>query len=318
VFSFVGDKGACLLPRGPIYITHWGLQAPWDAMLRVRDPRAATTELWCHSAHHSAPEDALLPFSMARSMARMSSWLNRSAARARPCACPRDLIVPPALQLHVGRHYKRSSWRSSWRCQLFFAGTNRRRLGSHCANETGSRHRCYSQGVRASMFAHHSGRRGFCLYEHLPSRNHSQLMHSARFCLAPNGEGFGNRLSLAIEAGCVPVIIQPEVMQPLHDILPYPRFSLRYGADAIPSLHERLAQVSDSQHAALRRGAAKAAAAFSWADQIGGRAYEYVRFALCLRAGGGCDHLRPAGLALTNGSASSGDGNEARRGPTQL
>ena len=31
------------------------------------------------------------------------------------------------------------------------------------------------------------------------------------------------RLSLAMLAGCVPVIIQPNVLMPLHDVLPYRR-----------------------------------------------------------------------------------------------
>ena len=33
VFFFGGDKGACTVPRGPLFLTHWGLQVPWSRML---------------------------------------------------------------------------------------------------------------------------------------------------------------------------------------------------------------------------------------------------------------------------------------------
>jgi hypothetical protein len=48
-----------------------------------------------------------------------------------------------------------------------------------------------------------------------------------RFCLAPYGWGWGIRLSQIILAGCVPVIIQPHIYQPLEDVLNYNDFSLR-------------------------------------------------------------------------------------------
>ena len=50
---------------------------------------------------------------------------------------------------------------------------------------------CYSQGVRAAVFAHHANRSRFCLAMRLPS----ELYTRSRFCLAPSGEGFGDRLS---------------------------------------------------------------------------------------------------------------------------
>ena len=54
--------------------------------------------------------------------------------------------------------------------------------------------------------------------------------------------------------GCVPLIIQPNVTQPLEDILPYETFSLRVGLDDVPRLPEILGAVSRSQHASLLRG----------------------------------------------------------------
>ncbi len=40
------------------------------------------------------------------------------------------------------------------------------------------------------------------------SNNYTQWQHSAKFCLAPYGFGWGIRLSIVMATGCVPVIIQ--------------------------------------------------------------------------------------------------------------
>eukprot|EP00966_Prymnesium_polylepis_P310567 7175396-Prymnesium_polylepis.2 len=102
------------------------------------------------------------------------------------------------------------------------------------------------------------------------------------------------RLSLSMLAGCVPVIIQPHVLMPLHDTLPYRRFSLSFNRSEIPTLHTRLAAVSDAAHERMRRAVVEHAAAFSWHDGgARGTAYEHVRYSLCLRAGLPCHHLRP-------------------------
>ena len=36
-------------------------------------------------------------------------------------------------------------------------------------------------------------------------------MGRSLFCLAPSGSGFGNRLKLAIMAGCIPIVVQDQV-----------------------------------------------------------------------------------------------------------
>jgi hypothetical protein len=100
-------------------------------------------------------------------------------------------------------------------------------------------------------------------------------------------------LSRPIHRRCVPLIIQPAVLQPYHDVLPYEAFSITVGADAIPRLHKLLAAVTPAQHEALREGVRHFAAAFSWGQ--GGRAYEMTRYSLCLRSGrpSGCARLEP-------------------------
>lgn len=140
------------------------------------------------------------------------------------------------------------------------------------------------------MATHHHNRSRFLIKQRV-SLDQPWLM--SRFCLAPSGDGFGDRLSQSMMMGCVPVIIQPAVSQPFEGLLPYDAFSMRFGYNDIPVLHELLRNVSDAEHARLLRGVEKYAPAFNWHD-IDGRAYEFVRYGLCRRVRDAlCDHLRP-------------------------
>ena len=187
--------------------------------------------------------------------------------------------------------------------------------------------------MRQLVWAHHRNRTGFCIDHRLPSEYYEQ----SRFCLAPSGDGWGDRLQKSVRAGCVPVrmhfemfapaiaghhpcvsasgvlsfppvqvIVQPGVLMPFEELLPYHRFSLRYGAAEIPTLHERLAKIGDAEHARMRRALLRYAPAFNWHEGEG-RAYELAIYSLCLRGArlaanytagdvARCDLLRPAML----------------------
>jgi hypothetical protein len=110
-----------------------------------------------------------------------------------------------------------------------------------------------------------------------------QRWQRSRFCLAPTGGGFGDRLTQAMRYGCVPLIIQPNVTQPLEDILPYETFSLRVGLDDVPRLPEILGAVSRSQHASLLRGVRNFSPLFNW-HTTHGQAFDAVAYTLCRRA----------------------------------
>lgn len=278
VFFMAGDKGACLWQRGPIYLTHFGLTTPWKAMM--------LPHLW-----------------------RSDALVSARASEA-PCADDHDIVVPPVIEKLPGadkaitragsnRTFHMPPERPpdlAYECELFFAGAataeQKAAKSSWCDDGARGGVRCYSQGVRAAVFAHHANRSGFCLRSRLPSR----LFEHSRFCLAPSGEGFGDRLPTSALAGCVPLIIQPAVKQPYDDVLPYDRFAVRIGADKIPILHELLASVTPEQHARLRAGVRQYARAFDWL-RSGGLAYEVARYSLCLRATSmrpeGCMHLCP-------------------------
>lgn len=301
VFFLAGDKGACLWPRGPIYMSHWGLTVPWKAMM--------LPQLW------------------------KSGALSSVRTTEPPCADERDIVVPPFVTRHrapasaaaptaeptaaTGRRPPPppSARRlSSWACELMFAGAfypeHKVAKSSWCDDGQHGGVKCYSQGVRAAVYAHHANRTGFCLAARLPSEVYTQ----SRFCLAPSGEGFGDRLSLSMLSGCVPLIIQPSVRQPLDDVLPYDEFSLRLGADAIPTLHERLARVTRPEHEKLREGVRRWARAFDWSGgSSDGLAYNFTRLALCQHAGlPSCTEYYP----LSYGPAAAGEGGDrgGRRG----
>jgi hypothetical protein len=66
---------------------------------------------------------------------------------------------------------------------------------------------------------------GFVILETDPDY-YANLARSV-FCLAPTGDGWGRRTTLATMYGCIPVIIQDDVSQPFEEQLPYDKFSIR-------------------------------------------------------------------------------------------
>ena len=104
VFFLSGDKGSCLWPRGPIYISHWGLTTPWKAQV--------LPHLW-----------------------RADKLVSVKASEP-PCADSRDVIVPPCCHapkddasrmpsLGGGGSSGSGSGSGDWRCELLFAGAAR-------------------------------------------------------------------------------------------------------------------------------------------------------------------------------------------------
>ena len=120
------------------------------------------------------------------------------------------------------------------------------------------------------------------------------------------------------------MIVQPGVLMPFEDLLPYHRFSLRYGAAEIPTLHERLAKISDAEHARMRRALLRYAPAFNWHEGEG-RAYELAIYSLCLRgarlagnqtvhAAARCEPLRPKMLTELGSREAKRDSSPERGG----
>jgi hypothetical protein len=239
------------VPRGSTFISHWGLTVPWK--------------------HRSDPQN------------------RNSSHDGEPCAVRgTDIIVP--MYFRFNQSWLRESGaaeasRRKYECELFFAGSfdppgcrAGSKLPAECSDVG------YSQGVRQAVKAHHSTRRGFCLFRRAPKTYFSR----SRFCLVTSGNGFSSRLYHAMNCNCVPVIIQPAVMQPFEGIVPYERFSLRLSHADVPQLHTLLRNVSAEAHWQMRRQLAIWRHALDWNEL----AYDLVKYELCLRAGLSCTSLR--------------------------
>lgn len=106
--------------------------------------------------------------------------------------------------------------------------------------------------------------------------DYRERLRTSKFCFAPYGHGWGNRLLQAMLAGCVPIIVQEHVMHPYDDVLPYETFSLRLTNADLPELREILAGVTEEQYRGLVEGVKRYTLAFSWNTGVGGRAFDYT------------------------------------------
>ena len=130
----------------------------------------------------------------------------------------------------------------------------------------------YSQGVRQRVWALYANKSGY-LIASPDIEDMAGEMRKSRFCLAPTGYGFGNRIIWAALTGCVPVIISDGVAQPLEDVLPYSSFSVRVAEKDIPQLNATLRLISDKEVAELQRNLKAYHQAFFL---NGGRAFAYA------------------------------------------
>ncbi|EFJ48508.1 acetylglucosaminyltransferase [Volvox carteri f. nagariensis] len=110
------------------------------------------------------------------------------------------------------------------------------------------------------------------------------MIRASKFCIAPYGHGWGNRLVQAVHLGCVPVIIQDYVYQAFEDFLPYEDFSVRMRLADVPHMIDLLRSYSEADLARLRLGLARYYRAFIWEREYDGLAYEWTLAGLQRRA----------------------------------
>ena len=147
----------------------------------------------------------------------------------------------------------------------------------------------YSQGVRKTFYVTHARTPGV---KFVVGKWKISQMRDSIFCLCPSGWGYGWRIYLAVAMSCVPVLVQPQVEQAYHDLLPYYRFALSYSLADIKLLPQLLRNVSNQRLYALRAAGAKYYRALMW-QEPDGLAYETLLLSLCRRALAVRRHTRP-------------------------
>lgn len=276
-------------PPPVIFVSHFGLLGPFSLMGDVSNDRpaadlasgsvgaitkAADHGSWCYAPH----KDVVVPPYMPTRNPDGTPPVTSSSRAAQPTGRRTHLLI------HAGGI---GGWNNG-------DGVRGKKRWGY-----------YSMGMRQRLWQRWGGGRGLearlrILNRSVGVQRYNDLMRSSEFCLAPNGNGWGYRLSETIAAGCVPLIVQPLVHQPFEDVLPYFRFSARLTDTAAAmddGLPARLANLSAGRRGeGLRRRLGEVRRAFVWGTA--GLAYNFTVLALCHRAWELRGHLK-AGAGVT-------------------
>lgn len=363
VFFLTGDKGACGLPpqmaRHPIFLTHFGLMGSYEDMPRMQaeqrsfhDADALVSEMSGGAAAVGAsrtplrrPASSSAPWCFAPQKDIVVPPL--APRELRPDAEPSSPTVGTAAYVaYVQRPWEHLLVHAGG---VYGPGGVRPAAGARLTtNGPAWRASRYSQGMRQELFeafppssgmpspargTAHLGKRpggsgggggggGILISDR---RVPESTFSSAKFCLAPTGEGWGVRLVKSVHTGCVPLVSQPWVAQPFEDLLEYESFSRRLEYGEVASLRAALSDESIPPRAlwAMRHALAPASRGLEWRPRLGGLAYNLTVLALCHRAlqltgalkarGGSCDNYGREVLRLVGVSA-RGMRARARRG----
>ena len=107
-------------------------------------------------------------------------------------------------------------------------------------------------------------------YKHIHLQNDSRVKfggsayHESQFCFIPYGEGWGNRLPLAVLHGCLPVIVQDKVHNEFFDIIPFEEFAIRLSVDEVPMMLEILSGIAAGEIDRMRSSMARWERSFYW------------------------------------------------------
>eukprot|EP00897_Mesotaenium_endlicherianum_P004284 jgi/Mesen1/3884/ME000208S02901 len=117
--------------------------------------------------------------------------------------------------------------------------------------QTGGDNERYSFGARQQLFSLFKDRKdlGFVVKEG-PEYGFEEDMKKAVFCFAPCGSGFSPRAIMSVLLGCIPVVVQENVVQPYDgELLDWKDLGLVLSNADLPRLPEILAGVSEEERA---------------------------------------------------------------------
>lgn len=269
VFFLNGDRGACgfgTAGLSPIFVSHFGLLGTFRTMKESAERvvarkkleleenetklgRKMTSGAWCYSPHKDIVAPPYLP-------------------------------APPVLPSASDRRGRASRL-------LVHAGG----IWGALTDKPGlERPTYYSMGVRQRLYEIYgtggsSPVPAICILNSSVGGRSATLkfMQSSDFCLATCGDGWGMRWSQSMLAGCLPLIAQPLVVQPLEDVLDFDAFSRRVEAHKLEELPQVLSRDDEVTVRHMHDVQSQVRAAFSW-DPAVGLAYNYTLLALCQRA----------------------------------
>jgi hypothetical protein len=211
LFFLPSDGGGCWfdgeLGARPILLSHWGLLGGHGAMAKTSGRRRdfASDEVvhrwmgrsqYCHSPH----KDIVVPPYAAAT----------DAARGRRRRPPEPTRASEYSLLHAG---------GIWQFKNYKARENSERW--------------YSQGVRQALYdLYGAGRTGGAERPEGPMRIYDYAVDAEewlrpKFCLSASGMGWGIRTGMLLLLGCVPLVAQPYVVQPLEPQLPFQALAMR-------------------------------------------------------------------------------------------
>ncbi|KAG2495587.1 hypothetical protein HYH03_006187 [Edaphochlamys debaryana] len=220
------------LTQNITFVTYWGL---------TQDRPSAGIRPW--TASHRNATDIVLPvFISPGKLRRMGAYSGRNHPKY-------DLKAPPAELERNGP-------------TLYFAGricgdmSDPRRDGvwPNCATPNNAG---YSGGTRQLVHYHHWNRTGFLIK---PTGiggknplNATDLMYgthmlTSKFCFGALGGGHAQRQIQAALAGCVPVLIEDNVLESFEPYLDWNEFGVRVAEADIPRLHRILAAVTPEEY----------------------------------------------------------------------
>ncbi|KAI8471154.1 MAG: exostosin family-domain-containing protein [Monoraphidium minutum] len=270
------DRGACFIPQDDPLVTHFGLAALPPGAAAAGSDFAAAAAAGGGACHRPGRDVVAAPVFAQQEELTAETYLKPEGRGAAAAAAADPTSAGGGGANATGGGGGGAERRGPL---LFFAGDVRE------SDKT------YSGGARQArglftavhrLFKSHPGVR--LVTGGLPWERYVSELRAARFCLAPYGHGWGVRLSEAVAAGCVPVIVQDGVQQPYEDLLPYAAFSLRLPTPGLPQLLDALAAVTPDHYSRLRAGLGAHWRAFLWGPAAGGRAYEVTVASLRRRA----------------------------------
>eukprot|EP00897_Mesotaenium_endlicherianum_P002165 jgi/Mesen1/1977/ME000147S01071 len=241
----------------PFYRRHNGA----DHMLMLNDDWGA-----CELGHRGRREKSL------DSIMLLSLWghtRNMMFGPDSPCFIQgQDLVIPPRLIPHVyvnSPHLHPQKGEDSARDLLaYFTGSPAFKAQTFGPFK-------WSFGVRQEMFTLFSDTEnttGIRLTAtDLTPWGYLEVMLKTVFCLAPSGWGWGMRTTQVALLGCIPVVIQPNVTQPLEgDLLDWSQFSVMLPKEAVPKLPEILRAVPPEEIERKRAAMREVWQHFTWAS----------------------------------------------------